>query len=145
MEVSGYHTRQKAAVLACFVKHPNDHFTAESLAELLREEGVIIGKTTVYRTLDKLVESGMVRKFTAAASDSACYQYAGEDHASCATHFHLKCLVCGTLFHVDCEHLAELGEHLQSEHGFTVDYSQTVLYGICSACRPKQPSKKELG
>ncbi|MCQ2433182.1 MAG: transcriptional repressor [Clostridia bacterium] len=136
-ETSGYHTRQRAAVLSCFVKHPDTHFTAESLLDHLKQDGVIVGKTTVYRTLDKLVETGMIRKFTVGTGDSACYQYTGENHSACSSHFHLKCLICGTLFHVDCDHLAELGEHLLADHGFSVHYSQTILYGICSACRPK--------
>ncbi len=131
---NGYHTKQRTAVLAFLAQHPNAFYTVDSLSKALEEEGLSVGKTTVYRTLCKLTETGAVRRFSVPSSDSTCYQYIGENHTACASHFHLKCLVCGILLHVDCEQLQALGAHLQAEHGFSVDYSQTVLYGICSRC-----------
>ncbi len=130
-----YKTKQRAAVEDFFIRHPNAHFTAEAVYEGLSSEGTHIGKTTVYRALDKLVEGGAVRRFSADGLDSACYQHAGGNTEHCTSHFHLRCRVCGTLFHVECAHLAALGEHMLHDHGFSVDYGQTVLYGICKACK----------
>lgn len=132
---TGYQTRQREAVLSYFVQHPTEHFTADALCEHLHTDGIPIGRSTVYRTLELLVSAGNVRKFTVTASDSACYQYAGDKTDACTAHFHLKCLSCGQLYHVDCSHLTELGAHIAAHHGFSVDYSKTVLYGVCAACR----------
>ena len=131
----GYKTRQRSAIEAYFRTHPHAHLTAEELCDALHADGIAIGKSTVYRALDMLVEAGYVRRFTMSAGEGACYQYAGGVHERCCTHFHLKCLVCGTLYHVACEHLDELGSHLGAQHNFTVDYAKTVLYGTCDPCR----------
>lgn len=132
-----YKTKQRAAVEDFFDRHPNAHFTAEAVYDCLLAEGTLIGKTTVYRALDKLVENGHVRRFSADGLDSACYQHAGNDTEHCTTHFHLRCRVCGTLYHVECTHLKSLGKHLLDDHGFSVDYGQTVLYGVCKDCNEK--------
>lgn len=132
---NGYHTRQRAAVLDYFKRHPHIHMTAQSLSEALMAEGISIGRSTVYRTLDRLCEEGVIRRFTQEHSDGACYQFAGMDMEMCRAHFHLKCLVCGTLYHVDCEQLDALTAHLGEKHNFTVDYAKTVLYGTCAPCR----------
>ena len=130
-----YRTRQRTAILQYFKSHPHAHLTAEELCDALRAGGISVGKSTVYRALDKLAESGLVRRFSMAPGESACYQYAGGHSDTCRAHFHLKCTVCGTLYHIECEHLDELTAHLGAKHSFTVDYAKTVLYGTCDPCR----------
>jgi Fur family ferric uptake transcriptional regulator len=128
----GYRTRQKDIILS-FIKAGGDrHMTAGEIAAGLSGQ---VGVTTVYRTLEKLENSGEVRKFIAEEGKSACYQYVPES-GQCNMHFHLKCLDCGRLIHLDCEFMNELDEHIRCDHGFTVDSSRTVLYGHCG-CREK--------
>ena len=86
--------------------------------------------------LKKLCASGEVRKFTGGDGDSACYQYAGKN-AECREHYHLKCTECGKLIHAECKFLSELSAHIYNEHGFKVDGSRTVLYGVCGDCLKK--------
>ena len=130
-----YRTRQRTAVLTYFRRHPSAHVTAEELSDALLAEGTPVGKSTVYRALDKLCEAGIIRRFSIPGSDSACYQYAGGDTETCHAHFHLKCLCCGSLYHVECEQLDALTAHLGARHDFSVDYAKTVLYGTCAPCR----------
>jgi len=131
----GYRTRQRTAILQYFRAHPHAHLTAEELCDALRTGGISIGKSTVYRTLDMLEESGIIRRFTVSSEEGACYQYAGGSSETCHAHFHLKCMVCGTLYHIECDHLDELTAHLGAKHNFTVDYAKTVLLGTCDPCR----------
>lgn len=139
----GYRTRQRAAILQYFKSHPHAHLTAEELHDALHMQGISVGKSTVYRALDKLEETGVVRRFTMSPGESACYQYAGGDRDTCHAHFHLKCLVCGTLYHIECDHLDELTAHLGIQHSFTVDYAKTVLYGTCDPCRRALSATKQ--
>ena len=133
--IGEYRTKQRTAILQYFKTHPHAHLTAEELSDALRATGISVGKSTVYRALEKFVESGVVRRFSIAPGESACYQYAGGLSDTCHAHFHLKCTVCGTLYHIECEHLDELTTHLGAKHNFTVDYAKTVLYGTCDPCR----------
>lgn len=142
----GYRTRQRTAILQYLRAHPRAHLTAEELCDALHADGIAIGKSTVYRTLERLEQSGIVRRFTMSPGEGACYQYADGASERCQTHLHLKCLICGTLYHIDCDHLDELNTHLAAQHHFTLDYTKTVLYGTCEPCRralSATPSKNE--
>lgn len=124
-----YETKQKSAVLDYLISCRDRHVTAAQVASALKEKNIKIGTATVYRRLDKLVNSGEVKKYI--TDDCACYQYAGE---ACKNHFHLKCTNCGTLFHVDCDFLSSLAPHILEHHKFKVDNFRTVMYGLCEKC-----------
>ena len=132
-ESRAYRTKQRELIVGCLVENKERHITADEIVQLLRERSEPVGKATVYRLLDKLVGEGAVRKYIAEEGKSACYQYSdGSD--SCNRHFHLKCVRCNRLFHVECDYLSELDGHILAHHGFTVDNTKTVLYGICREC-----------
>ena len=61
-----------------------------------------------------------------------------ENSDECLEHFHLKCIECGKLIHIDCNYMKSLDEHILQHHGFKVDNSRTVLYGICNSCNEKK-------
>ena len=95
------------------------------------------GRSSVYRMLSTLCEEGAVRRFPAGNGESgAVYQYVG-NHRHCDTHFHLHCLSCGDVMHLECKCSDEVAEHLLSSHGFVVDRGRSVLYGRCAACAAK--------
>lgn len=135
-----YQTRQKAQILSYLESHPERHITAAELLVALAKSGTPIGSATVYRQLERLEAEGLVRRYALDDRGSACWQFAGadDDHGDCCSHFHLKCTSCGTLFHLDCDHLHGIAAHVQSDHGFTIDLSRTVFYGICEHCKQEQ-------
>ena len=45
-----------------------------------------------------------------------------------------KCDVCGTLIHMHCDELAQIGAHLKKDHGFALNAMRTVFYGLCEDC-----------
>jgi len=79
------------------------------------------------------VAEGQVRRYSAGQGESACFQLI-EGGKECSEHFHLKCERCGKLMHLECVHMDSLKDHLMAAHGFSVNSSQTVLYGLCSEC-----------
>lgn len=130
---SGYNTKQKENLLSYLIAHKDKHTSVTKISEYLTAEGTPVGMATIYRQLDKLVEQGTVRRYTIDGKTGACYQYVDAD-GGCHEHFHLKCKNCGRLIHTECSHLAELRGHILESHGFSVDPSMTVFYGICSEC-----------
>ena len=99
----GYQTKQKTQILAYLQENRAKHMTAAELLHLLTENGTPIGAATVYRQLERLEADGLVRRYALDDRGSACWQYVDENQ-DCCSHFHLKCTVCGTLFHLDCNH-----------------------------------------
>ncbi len=126
---TGYNTRPLELVKTVLREGNGTHMTADDIIKALRAKGEKIGAATVYRNLDKLLSQGLVRKYI--GGDSACYSFEGEN---CHRHFHLKCSSCGRLIHLECEHIDRLSAHIADEHGFSVDKSKTVLYGLCREC-----------
>lgn len=129
----GYKTRQRDLIFEFFVANKEKHVTADEVLEHLKGQGNSVGKSTVYRYLDRLVNEGKVRKYYIEEGMGACYQYVG-DKEECNNHFHLKCIRCGRLIHIKCDYLSEVDEHISKHHDFKVDNTKTVLYGICNRC-----------
>jgi len=127
----GYNTKQQDLILGVLKKNRKKHMTADEIYLKLIHQGSPVGKTTVYRRLERLTSDGTVRRFTTGDNGSACYQLAD---AHCAEHYHLRCSECGKLIHVECDFLDELSKHLNADHGFVLDKGKTVLYGLCRDC-----------
>jgi len=129
-----YTTKQGGLIIGVLKDAGGAHMTPDDITQSLTARGSPVGRTTVYRQLDKLTERGLVRKFASADSRGACYQYVGD---GCRNHYHLKCRACGGLLHVECEYLDKVAAHILSHHGFELNEELTVLYGLCRACRAK--------
>lgn len=137
-----YKTKQREYILAFLRSCGGKHITVVEIVRHLQDCGTPVGTATVYRNLEQLVEEGIVRKYVLDGKTGACYQFLEALPDSCHEHFHLKCTCCGQLFHVSCDYLSQLGMHLLEHHGFVVDHTKTVLYGLCADCVEKQAEKK---
>ena len=122
-----YQTRQQDAVAAFFMSKPEDCFTAEDVYRALCDED--IGKTTVYRAITRLCDSGELRRYSSDGG-AASYQY----NRCMSSHMHMRCTGCGKVFHLHCEDAHLFGQHLLDCHGFILDEGQTILYGKCADC-----------
>jgi Fur family ferric uptake transcriptional regulator len=131
-----YNTAQSKAILEYIASLDGVHVTAAQIAGHFAETESSIGLTTIYRHLDKLVESGKVRKYFVDGVTSACYQYI-DNGTDCSEHFHLKCDICGTLLHLQCDMLNEIPEHVYGKHSFLINRSKIVFYGKCADCLKK--------
>ena len=134
-----YKTRHKEELAAYLRTIPGQHVTAADIYDHFRREGKIIGTTTIYRQLERLVEDGLVNKYIIDAGSPACFAYIAERDQSCVeTCFHCKCEKCGVLIHLHCDELEMIQNHLRQEHGFILNPKRTVFYGVCEECRKKE-------
>ena len=116
-----YHTKQQTLILEYLALKKDTAFTAESVWRGLLGVEEKVGRATVYRALDRLVEAGTILN-----------RYMGE--AALPSSGRMVCLDCGRAFPLECSHLEELTRHIQSDHQFEVDTRHTVLYGHCCDC-----------
>ena len=135
---SGYKTRQRSAVVAVLEGADGAHMTAKQVHEELVCRGSSIGAATVYRQLERMVDEGLARRYNLGPGEAACYEYTAGDPCAREHCFHCVCTVCGKLYHVECDYLGDIAEHLSQEHGFSVDPQRTVFYGVCKECRAKR-------
>ncbi|MDR0818093.1 MAG: transcriptional repressor, partial [Oscillospiraceae bacterium] len=71
----GYNTKQGEAVLSYFRTFGDTHTTVERIAGYFAGNDIPIGVTTIYRHIEKLEQSGKVRKLVVDGIAGACYQY----------------------------------------------------------------------
>ena len=125
-----YKTCQKKIIYDFFANNPDKHFSADEVFLNVSELGC--GKSTVYRLISKMSEEGQLIKSVEEGSHRSVYRLALE---SCSHHWHLKCVKCGTVIHLD----EIMSEHFQNEvfktNQFSIDGSTAVLNGFCSDCK----------
>ncbi len=130
-----YQTEQKKMLLAYMKAHSEDAFTIEELCERLKEEKTFLqtpGKSTIYRLMPKLVEEGLVKRFVKGNSRKFLYQMVCGEH--CDRHLHMKCSVCGRLYHMEDTESEALFLQVHKKHHFQLDEGKTVLFGQCEGC-----------
>ena len=129
-----YNTKQKQILIDYFIKNSDKHYSIKEITDAVSDYK--IGKSTVYRLIDKMTKDGSVRRFNGNDGKSVLYQYIGNNHG-CDKHFHLKCTKCGLLIHLECEYMNRFNKHIEADHKFEIDNSKTLIYGICSNCNER--------
>ena len=134
--MEGYHTDQKDRLLDFLGQNTTRQFKMEEIVSALDGK---VGKSTVYRLMRSLVEEGRVRRFE--LGRTIYYQYLSD--ASCDSHLHLKCTVCGRMQHLDCSVSTFLRRQILATNRFQLDDRLTLLFGLCDDCREKSPETPE--
>ncbi len=129
-----YQTKQKEAILLILKNNKNKHLTCEEIYDLLKENNYHVSLATLYRYLDKLVNDNIIRKYNSLNLGKARYQFIAEDCQK-SNHFHLICLKCNKLIHLNCDLLSDSIKHLEEEHTFKVVKEKVVFYGYCNECQ----------
>jgi Fur family ferric uptake transcriptional regulator len=113
-----------------FARH--EHFEADELLVRLRAKHKKISRATIYRTLDLLVDSGIVGRVRIGESG---YRYerlrAGEHHD------HLICNECGRVIEFFEPKIESLQDEVCDRYGFLALSHSHQLRGICKQCRPR--------
>ena len=103
--------------------------TAEQLYRRLRRREPGIGRATVFRTLETLVDAGVARRLEL---DGHIYAY-----VAClpAHHHHVACTRCGRVEEIDEAYVTPIAERLAHDMGFEIDDARLDFYGRCATCR----------
>ena len=133
-----YQTKQKKLLLDYLKNNTQKQLSINDITNTICPDGC--GRSTIYRLVSKLCDMGVLIKLQSDDSKSVLYQYVGEG-TQCSSHFHLMCSECGTLLHLDCDHINKISTHILKNHNFKLDMKKTVLYGICSDCSVNEKGK----
>lgn len=122
-------TRQRR-VVATALFTSEAHLSVEELRARLEAAGERVGLATIYRTLDTLLQSGLVRgqEF---GEGFRRFEPAGERTG----HEHLVCERCGRVTEFTSERLERMLQLLADEHGFQTRHHRVALHGLCGRCR----------
>ena len=112
----------------------DDHPSVDGIRRALKERGEHVGTATVYRTLEVLVQSGLVR-----AHDFGEGFKRYEPARDVPHHEHLMCRVCGRVEEFRDERLERMTTLIADAHAFSRESHRLVIYGVCDRCRRGEP------
>ena len=143
----GLSTTRPRILLAELVFSKHGHFTAEDLVAMARDAGIRVGRVTVYRTLNLMVEAGLVEERPFERGRMHYEHTIGHAH-----HDHMVCVDCGGIIEFESEAIEREQEKAAAKHGFDVLHHSHTLFGRCRACarqsrdaRPKPYGRRQPG
>ncbi|HEX7303058.1 Fur family transcriptional regulator [Lentzea sp.] len=117
-------TKQRVAVLAALELHP--HADVEQLGRVVREELGSVSTQALYDVLTALAQARLVRRLE--TGQRARFELRRHDHD------HLVCRGCGAV--ADVERAGDPAPPTYPRtHGFRVDESEVLHWGLCPECR----------
>ncbi len=134
LQSKGKRITQQRRILVDHVFERHDHFDAEELIINLSQqtEGDKVSRPTVYRTLNELVDAGLLRRMT--LGGRAVYEH---DYGY-PQHDHLHCTICDQLIEFQSTDLSRIRDAVASEHAFRVTGHRLIISGVCSDCASKR-------
>ena len=107
----------------------NGHFTVEELQQLLDIDGFRVSRSTVYNTIELLIEAKLLRRHVFEGMQA---QY----ERITLPHTHLICTSCGKIKEVRDPNLAAF-MNARRFNAFNTDHYSLYVYGTCSTCARK--------
>ncbi len=109
--------------------------TAEELVDLVHREAPGVGRATVYRTLQWMVDAGAARKVDFGDGRSRF-----EPAARHPRHFHLICTQCHRSSEFLSSDIESFVEEAAAAHRFTARQTVVQIHGICAQCGTGRPA-----
>ena len=128
--------QQRDLVQHVFAQH--HHFTTEQLIKDLQTAGLNISRATVYRTLSKLVDAGLLRKLELGADTYFDHDYGYPQHE------HLVCLQCKRLIEFQHPAIESAIRDIATQSQFQFSGHTLIVRGVCFDCKRARATKRRL-
>jgi Fur family ferric uptake transcriptional regulator len=127
LKKKGFRLTQPRRIILDYIQDKGN-LTTEGIITFVHKKYPHVNKSTVYRTLELLEESGYV--FKSESISGTIYHHAEEGH-----YHHLVCRKCGRT--IDCEKdvFEPVERSLREEYGFQISFKHFVIGGLCEECR----------
>ncbi|MGD1822323.1 MAG: Fur family transcriptional regulator [Pleomorphochaeta sp.] len=119
-------TIQRGLVLNAVIDLYN-HPTAQEVYDYIHSSHPTVGKATVYRNLNLLVDEGKLKKI---------FAIDGPDHydSTVKEHQHIECRICKKVYDVTLPINQESVISIENETGFSMIDKNIIITGICPDC-----------
>ena len=134
-------TMPRQAILDVLIS-TTKHLSAEDVYMAVHKSYPNVGLTTVYRTLELLVQMGLVFKFD--FGDGRARYELSEGPKGARHHHHLVCTGCGRVVDYtdfideEVELLNQTEKGLSKKYNFEIMNHLIQFYGLCENCRSKK-------
>lgn len=108
----------------------HEHFEVEDLLLNLKRKKIRVSRATIYRTLELLVSSRLVRKVSFGENHTHYEHVFGHKH-----HDHLICLKCDNVLEFHSAAIEQLQTKVCEDYDFEADSHSLQIFGLCAKCR----------
>ncbi len=121
-------TPERCEILDAAMKN-DEHFDADELYLQLKSQGSKVSRATVYNTLDRLTECGILARYRF-GERLARYEliYGFEPH------HHMICRSCGRIEEFSDKRVESLAGNAATNAGFAMHDAVLHIYGLCPNC-----------
>jgi Fur family transcriptional regulator, ferric uptake regulator len=121
-------TRQRTSILRA-LQEADFFLSAQELYDVLRNRGMKVGLTTVYRNLQMMADVGEVDVLRREDGEFIFRRCDADDH-----HHHLVCRSCGYTVELANDELETWAKSLAKKHRFSEVTHDLELFGLCRGC-----------
>jgi len=135
----GYRMTMPRQIILQVLDESNEHLSAEDIYIKVHNIYPAIGLTTVYRTLDLLVNMGLVARFDF-GDGRARYELTRGSKEPVHHHHHLICTKCGRVIDYtdfvdeELELFEKTEKELSKKYNFKIKSYTVQFYGLCDKC-----------
>jgi Fur family transcriptional regulator, ferric uptake regulator len=131
-----YTGQQRELVRYIFSQH--NHFDADQLIDAVKRENFQASRATVYRTLNKLVDSGMLRRLEIGTRTFYEHDYGYPQHQ------HLVCQQCNQMIEFQNAAIDNIVDDICRRNNFRGTGTSLVVRGMCEKCSRARATKRRL-
>ena len=131
-----YTEQQRDMVRYIFAQH--NHFDAEQLIDDMKRTEFRVSRATVYRTLAKLVDAGLLRRLEVGTRTFYEHDYGYPQHE------HMFCQQCRKMIEFQAPALDALLADVSRQYNFQTTGHSFIIHGICSDCNRARITKRRL-
>ena len=125
-----YSTKQREELVSFLEKHADEPLSVKQIAEGLKEKDISV--SAVYRNISRLEKEGAVARIAKLGTNEDLFKYTLSK--KCANCIHLTCTECGKTYHLENNETKKMEQGLQTNNGFYINKTKTVIYGVCKKC-----------
>lgn len=131
-----YTDQQRDMVQYIFAQH--NHFDADQLIDDMKGAGFRVSRATVYRTLVKLVDAGLLRRLEVGPRTFYEHDYGYPQHD------HLYCEQCHKMIEFQNDAIQAVIGDVCGQYGFQTSGHTFIIRGLCADCNRARVTKRRL-
>jgi Fur family ferric uptake transcriptional regulator len=131
-----YTEQQRDMVRFIFSQH--NHFDADHLIDDMKRAGFQVSRATVYRTLTKLVDAGLLRRLEVGPRMFYEHDYGYPQHD------HLYCQQCGKMIEFQNPAIPQVIRDVCDQNHFQSSGHSFIIRGTCAECNRARVTKRRL-
>ena len=120
-------TNERLALLRTLYEHEG-HFSVDDILEMMGHQHIPISRATVYRTLDLLVQAGLIKRLALENQDTKYESARTSGH-----HDHIICVNCHRIIEFFSPELEKLQDEILARYNFKMARHVHQIYGYCDS------------